>query len=81
MANTAWIVAAHNAFQQLLEAATKYELVQAEFADWKRLNQEAGGKVKCQATQDLPTIEEMSGLVDDFTGGKSLKDFMEEMRG
>ena len=28
----------------------------------------------------LPTIEEMSGLVDDFTGGVALKDFLEEIR-
>lgn len=27
----------------------------------------------------LPTIEEMSGLVEDFTGGKSLKEYMEEL--
>lgn len=27
----------------------------------------------------LPTIEEMSGLVKDFTGGKSLKEYMEEL--
>lgn len=29
--------------------------------------------------RELPTIEEMSGLVEDFTGGKSLKDYMEEL--
>jgi len=29
--------------------------------------------------RDLPTIEEMSGLVEDFTAGKSLKDYMEEL--
>jgi len=28
----------------------------------------------------VPTIEEMSGLFDDFTNGKSLKDYMEELR-
>jgi len=28
---------------------------------------------------DLPTIEEMAGLVPDFTGGLSLKQFFEEM--
>lgn len=27
----------------------------------------------------LPTIEQMSGLVKDFTGGKSLKEYMEEL--
>ncbi len=29
--------------------------------------------------RELPTIEEMSGLVEDFTDGKSLKDYMEEL--
>lgn len=28
----------------------------------------------------VPSIEEMSGLFDDFTNGKSLKDYMEELR-
>lgn len=29
--------------------------------------------------RELPTIEEMSGLVEDFTDGKSLKEYMEEL--
>ncbi len=31
------------------------------------------------AKRELPSIEEMSGLVEDFTAGKSLKDYMEEL--
>ena len=30
---------------------------------------------------ELPTIEEMSGLVDDLTEGSTLKDYLEEIRG
>jgi hypothetical protein len=29
--------------------------------------------------RELPTIEEMSGLVEDFTAGKSLKEYMKEL--
>ena len=29
--------------------------------------------------RNLPTIEQMSGLVKDFTGGKSMKEYMEEL--
>jgi hypothetical protein len=27
----------------------------------------------------VPTIQEMSGLVDDFTSGRTLKQFLEDM--
>ena len=29
----------------------------------------------------VPTIDEMSGLVEDFTDGKPLKDYMDDLRG
>lgn len=31
------------------------------------------------ADKKLPSIQEMSGLVDDFTGGKTLKEYLEDM--
>lgn len=30
-------------------------------------------------SQRLPTIEDMSGLIDDFTGGRTLKEYLEDM--
>jgi hypothetical protein len=33
------------------------------------------------AKKQLPTIEEMSGLVEDLTGGKTLKEHMDDIRG
>ena len=31
-------------------------------------------------TRDLPTIEEMSGLVEDMTGGKTLAEYLEDIQ-
>jgi late competence protein required for DNA uptake (superfamily II DNA/RNA helicase) len=36
------------------------------------------GKTYCRSCL-LPTIEEMSGLVKNFTGGLSMKEYMEEL--
>ena len=36
--------------------------------------------LKLKRRLELPTIEEMSGLVDDMTEGKSLKDYLEDIR-
>ena len=35
---------------------------------------------RTDSIEELPTIAQMSGLVDDFTEGKSLREYMEDIR-
>jgi hypothetical protein len=56
-----------------------FGLVKANYIGQKRLVM-LEGLEPYPKEAELPTIEEMSGLVDDLTGGLSLKDYLEEIR-
>jgi len=61
------------------EIARLRTLKDAEPGQWNAALELADLRARLEAKPRLPTIEEMSGLVEDFTEGMSLKEYMEKL--
>lgn len=66
-----------------VKTALRHKVVVYGLVKWNTLGHPISVSVKDMEKQDeerIPTIEELSGIVEDFTEGMSLKDYLEELR-